>query len=161
MDITPIQAAQSIRDLLGLGRDEPVGRLRRLRRYQGRIVSYYINYFREEHLKRLSRAKLAKRPFIEVFQESTRIRLEKLEQRVESISAEMDLANVLNTEYGSPLFFIQNVYFANQDQPVVVTHMYYRGDSYAYTASIPFEGGPPHPERSFAVLKIPAAGLET
>jgi DNA-binding GntR family transcriptional regulator len=70
-----------------------VGRLRRLRRYHGQIVSYFINYFRAEHIRRLPRAKLTKRSFIEIFQESTRIRLKKLEQRVESVIAEMDLAS--------------------------------------------------------------------
>jgi GntR family transcriptional regulator len=161
LDIAPTQVPQRIRSLLGLGPDEPAGRLRRLRRHQRRIVSYYINYFRKEHLRRLPRAKLAKRSFIEVFQDATRIRLEKLEQRVESIIAEMDLAKVLHTDFGSPLFFVENLYFSNHDKPVVVTHMYYRGDCYVYRASIPFTRSLLPPQRSFAVLKTTPAGLET
>jgi GntR family transcriptional regulator len=160
VDIVPFQAPQSIRTLLGAGRDEPVGRLRRLRRYHGQIVSYFINYFRAEHIRRLPRAKLTKRSFIEIFQESTRIRLKKLEQRVESVIAEMDLAKVLGTDYGSPLFFIENIYYSNHDKPVVVTHMYYRGDCYMYRAAIPLDGNHLPPQRSFADLKTTATDLE-
>ncbi len=140
VDIDPFQAPQSIRTLLDSGQDEPVGRLRRLRRHHGHVVSYYINYFRAEHLQRLPLGKLTQRSFIEVFQGSTRIRLTRLEQRVESIIAEMDLAKVLDTDYGSPLFFIENIYYAHQDKPVVMTHMYYRGDCYVYKAAIPLDG---------------------
>jgi DNA-binding GntR family transcriptional regulator len=49
---------------------------------------------------------------------------------------------VLDTDYGSPLFFIENIYYANQDKPVVMTHMYYRGDCYVYKAAIPLGGNP-------------------
>jgi len=161
LDIAAIPTPQGIRTLLGAGRDEQVGRLRRLRRHQGHIVSYFINYFRMEHLQRLPRRKLTRRSFIEVFQESTRIRLKRAEQRVESIIAEMDLAGVLDTDYGSPLFFVENIYYSNQDQPVVVTHMYYRGDCYMYRASISLPKGPLPLQRSFAILKSTATCLES
>jgi DNA-binding GntR family transcriptional regulator len=161
VDLVPFQAPQSIRTLLDAARDEPVGRLRRLRRHHGQVVSYYINYFRAEHLHRLPRGKLTQRSFIEVFQESTRIRLKRLEQRVESIIAEMDLAKVLDTDYGSPLFFIENNYYAHREKPVLVTHMYYRGDCYVYKAAIPLDADPLPPQRSSAVMKKTATGPET
>jgi len=153
LDIAATLPSQVIRTLLGASRDERVGRLRRLRRHQGHIVSYFINHFRLEHLQCLPRRKLTQRSFIEAFQESTRIRLKRAEQRVESIIAEMDLANLLDTEYGSPLSFVENIYYSDQDQPVVVTHMYYRGDCYMYRASISLPEGPLPRQRSFAVLK--------
>jgi GntR family transcriptional regulator len=137
LDMVPFQPPRRIRSLLALDQDEPVGRLRRLRRYRGQIVSCFISYFQAEHLKRLSRGKLSKRPFIEVFQESTLIRLKHLDQWVESIIAEMDLAELLETAFGSPLFFVENVYYSNDDKPVAVTHMYCRGDRYVYNASFP------------------------
>ncbi len=136
LDLSPFLPPESIRTLLGIDRDEPVGRLRRLRRHQGQIVSYFINYFGREHLQRLSQGKLKRRSFIEVFQEATHTRFKCLEQRVEAVIAEMDLAEVLDTGYGSPLFFVENIYYSHHDQPLVVTHMYYRGDRYAYRASI-------------------------
>jgi GntR family transcriptional regulator len=140
LDLAPVQPPQAIRALLGAGREEPVGRLRRLRRCQGQIVSYFINYFGIEHLKRLPRAKLSRRSFIEVFQESTRIRFKRLEQRVEAVIAEMDLADLLDTGYGLPLFFVENIYYSHREAPLVVTHMYYRADRYVYKASIPLNG---------------------
>jgi GntR family transcriptional regulator len=161
LDIVPFQAPQSVRRLLNAAGDEPVGRLRRRRRYHGQVVSYFLNYFRAEHLRRLPRRKLARRSFIEVFQESTGIRLKRLEQRVESIIAEMDLAKMLDTDYGAPVFYVENIYYSHQNKPVVVTHMYYRGDCYMYKAAIPLAGNQTPPQRSFAVLKTTATGPET
>jgi GntR family transcriptional regulator len=161
LDIAPFHPPQSIRSLLSVGRDEAVGRLRRLRRCRGQIISYFINYFHAQHLKRLPRAQLGKRSFIEVFQEVAQIRLKQLDQRVESVIAEMDLAEMLETDFGSPLFFIENIYHSNQNKPVVVTHMYLRGDRYAYTASIRLRAHDHPAQRPFRVPKnAAAAGVE-
>lgn len=156
LDLAPFQPPERIRTILGIGREEPLGRLRRLRRHQGQIVSYFVNYFGLEHLKRLPRGKLTRRTFIEVFQESG-IRFKCLEQRVEAIIAEMDLAEVLDTGYGAPLFFVENIYYSHQDQPLVATHMYYRGDRYVYRASIPLNAKDQASRRTCAAKKADAA----
>ena len=119
--------------------------------------SYFINYFGREHLKRLPKSKLMRRSFIEVFQESTGARFKCLEQRVEAIIAEMDLADLLDTDYGSPLFFVENIYFSHQDEPLVVTHMYYRGDRYVYRAAIPLTAEKQTSHRACAAKKRSAA----
>ena len=139
LDIGLFRAPQSILSILRSSPSEPVCRVRRVRRHQGRIVSYFINYLDQSLAGRLPKGRLAKKSFIEVFQESTGIRLRRLEQRVEAAIAEMDLAKVLGTQYGSPLFFSENIYYSDQDVPVVITHMYYRGDCYTYRATILLE----------------------
>jgi len=137
LDVVTLMAPQRVRALLNVDATTPVGRIRRLRRSKGQIVSYFINYLHADHLKQLPQNKLSRESFIEVFQESTRIRLKRLDQRVESTIAEMDLAEILETDYGAPLFFVENIYYSNHEHPVVVTHMYYRGDRYVYRAAIP------------------------
>ncbi len=137
LDVVTLMAPQRVRALLGVDATTPVGRIRRLRRSKGQIVSYFINYLHADHLKQLPRNKLSSESFIEAFQESTRIRLKRLDQRVESTIAEMDLAEILETDYGAPLFFVENIYYSNHEHPVEVTHMYYRGDRYVYRAAIP------------------------
>jgi GntR family transcriptional regulator len=141
LDTAEFHPPESIRAHLCIGREESVGRVRRLRRYQGEIVSYFINYFRSEHLQQMPAWKFSGRPFVEVFQESLGIRFKHLDQRVEAVIADMDLAEVLETDYGFPLFFVENIYYSTQNKPVVVTHMYYRGDRYVYKASIPLNVG--------------------
>ncbi|MCU0561653.1 MAG: GntR family transcriptional regulator [Desulfobacterales bacterium] len=157
LDLAPFQPPERIRTILGIARDEPLGRLRRLRRHQGQIVSYFINYFGLEHLKRLPRGKLTRHSFIEVFQGSTQVRFKCLEQRVEAVIAEMDLAEVLDTGYGAPLFFVENIYYSHHDRPLVVTHMYYRGDRYVYRASIPLNAEEPALRRACVAKKADAA----
>jgi GntR family transcriptional regulator len=160
LDMAPFLPPEKIRGQLGVGPEEPVGRLRRLRRCEGRIVSYFINYFRLDPLKKLPGRKLSRKSFVEVFQESTGTRFTCLDQRVEAVIADMDLAEVLETEYGFPLFFVENIYYSDQSTPVVVSHMYYRGDRYVYKASIPLNLDHVDPRCTGEGIEAAAAGPE-
>ena len=40
-----------------------------------------------------------------------------------AFSADMDLADVLQVSFGFPLFFVQNVYYADKQTPMAVTHI--------------------------------------
>jgi GntR family transcriptional regulator len=110
--------------------------MRRLRRHQGRAVSYFINYF-PAVLGALAGDAVVERSFIEAFQHFTKTSLVRVDQRVEAAVADMGLAEILETDFGAPLFFVENEYFQEDGRAVLVTHMYYRGDAYVYTASIP------------------------
>jgi GntR family transcriptional regulator len=82
-----------------------------------------------------------RRSFIEVLQRRMGIRLSRMEQRVEATVADMDVSAILGVEFGAPLFFVENQYFAGEAPPVEVTHMYYRGDRYVYQTTIRLEEG--------------------
>lgn len=132
---------EQVARILGLQEGEPIWRMRRVRKHKGEPISYYINYASSELAGLVSAADFRKRSFLEVFQEKAGLRLKRLEQRVEATVADMDVSSILGVEFGSPLFFVENVYYTLQDRPVEVTHMYYRGDRYIYRASILMEQG--------------------
>ena len=55
-------------------------------------------------------------------------------QTVQASIADLDLARILNVDFGFPLFFVQNIYYTEKEHPVAITHMYYRSDRYVYMA---------------------------
>jgi DNA-binding GntR family transcriptional regulator len=59
-----------------------------------------------------------------------------IEQTVNAIIADIELANVLGVDFGLPLFFAENIYKDKDHNPLAVTHMYYRSDYYTYKANI-------------------------
>ncbi len=137
LEMSSCSPPPTIQALLGLRPGQQAGHIRRVRRHQGQIVSYYINYFDAQFLAGLSKKALLKQSFIEAFQAAAQIVLTKMEQQVEAITADIDLAAILDTDYGAPLFFIKNIYYAGEDNPTVVTYMYYRGDRYVYREAFP------------------------
>ena len=100
-------------------------------------MSYYINYGRPELFSdKITIEEVRKSLFVDLFQERCQISLSKMEQRVKATVADMDLSGLLAINFGDPLFFVENVYYSTDGNPVEVTHMYYRGDRYVYDATI-------------------------
>ncbi len=136
LEVGVVACPEQVARVLGLGEGEPIWRMKRVRKYKGEPISYYINYAPAELARLVSAGDFRKRSFLEVFQEKFGVRLGRIEQRVEATLADMDVSSILGVEFGSALFFVENVYYTLQDRPVEVTHMYYRGDRYVYRASI-------------------------
>lgn len=140
LEVDVVECPEQIAKVLQIEGGAKVWRMRRVRKYRGEPISYYINYGPKELVNLVSASDFRKRSFLEVFQERTGIRLARIEQRVEATVADMDVSSILGVEFGSPLFFVENVYYSIEERPVEVTHMFYRGDRYVYRASIPMEG---------------------
>lgn len=137
LDVGIIPCPDPIREPLSLDDDSLVWRMRRIRKFKGEPISYYINYGHPELFKQLTKKKpFRKHSFFEVFQKCCDVKISKIEQFIEAIVADMDIASILQTQFGTPLFLVKNMYFAESPSPVEVTHAYYRGDRYIYNALI-------------------------
>ncbi len=123
--------------ILSLEPDESIWRMKRVRKLRGVPMSYFINYGRSEVFSdKITKEEVERRSFVDLFQERCQIRLSKMVQRVEATVADIDLSEVLAINFGDPLFFVENIYYSTDGQPVEVTHMYCRGDKYVYDVTI-------------------------
>lgn len=137
LEITITSCPKRVSQVLTLGPDESIWRMKRVRKLRGVPMSYYINYGRPEVFNdKIKKEEVERRSFVDLFQERCQIRLSKMVQRVEATVADIDLSGVLAINFGDPLFFVENIYYSTDGQPVEVTHMYYRGDKYVYDATI-------------------------
>jgi len=122
---------------LGVVGDEPLWRMRRLRRIEGAPISCHVNYGGPEVLGRIDAAVMDEHgSFVNAMRRHCQIDLRRMDQRVEAITADRDLADLLEVDFGEPLFRVENVYTDSRDNPVAVTHLFLRGDRYVYQASI-------------------------
>ena len=133
IDRRVIDCPKPIRKLLDLGRNEKVERIKRIRERKGKPISYFINYASADLLGQLPSREIEKHTFIKVFQKICDMESVAVEQRVQAVTADIDLAAILKVKFGFPLFFIQNVIYAAKRKPTAVTHMYFRSDRYVYT----------------------------
>ena len=140
LELVETEPHEKIRSIMGLSQDEKVARLKRIRRYNGKIVSYFENYFPAEYLPSIDTSVLTGTSFIETFQTSTKMSLSHMDQWVKAGIADFSMAGRLEVPFGSPLFCVENIYHAKEGGPVIVSLMFYRGDSYVYKATIPLDG---------------------
>jgi GntR family transcriptional regulator len=141
LEITITACPKRVSQILTLGPDENIWRMKRVRRLRGVPMSYIINYGRPQVFSnKIIIEEVRKSSFVDLFQERCHISLSKMEQRVKAMVADMDLSGVLTINFGDPLFFVENVYYSTDGNPIEVTHMYYRGDKYVYDATIQLNG---------------------
>ena len=137
LEIAITSCPKRVSQILTLGLDENIWRMKRVRRLRGVPMSYIINYGRPEVFSdKITIEEVRRSSFVDLFQERCQISLSKMEQRVKATVADMDLSGILAINFGDPLFFVENVYYSTDGNPVEVTHMYYRGDKYVYDATI-------------------------
>ena len=141
LEIAITSCPKRVSQILTLGLDENIWRMKRVRRLRGVPMSYIINYGRPEVFSdKITIEEVRRSSFVDLFQERCQISLSKMEQRVKATVADMDLSGILAINFGDPLFFVENVYYSTDGNPVEVTHMYCRGDKYIYDATIQLNG---------------------
>ncbi|MCH8887748.1 MAG: GntR family transcriptional regulator [SAR324 cluster bacterium] len=140
LDIAVAPGPADIAAALALPLQAPLWRMRRLRRIAGRPISHHVNYGAPARFAQVTAATMApSRSFVEVMRAELGIVLARMDQRVEAMVAERDLAEILETGFGAPLFMVENRYLDPAGAVVAVTLLYLRGDRYVYQSSIPLE----------------------
>lgn len=130
-------APPMVSKLLALPGDMPLWCMRRLRRIEGAPISYHVNYGDPETFAAVSVATMDNQGnFVDAMRHHCGLQLGRMDQRVEAITADRDLAGLLETDFGEPLFFVENLYSDSAGRPLAVTHLYLRGDRYIYQASL-------------------------
>lgn len=121
--------------LLGAAPDGEAWCLRRLRSTALGPISYHVNFTSPETGDLIDESDLTG-PFSFVELLKRHAPLARADQRVEASLADIDLAALLGTEFGAPIFFVENIYRTATGEVSAVTHLYLRGDRYCYSASI-------------------------
>jgi DNA-binding GntR family transcriptional regulator len=122
---------------LGLQTGAPLWTLRRLRWVNNDIISYHVNFSRPEILAGLDDGNMTgDRNFVDMLREDTDLQLKRMDQTVEAAATDRDLAQLLGVNFGTPLFFVENIYIDKANNVAAVTHLYLRGDRYTQQTSI-------------------------
>jgi GntR family transcriptional regulator len=135
LDISLTTCSLRVRNILGFKPNEQVLRIRRIRKSNKEIISYYVNYTLPHLMPKIAKNELEKDSFIKKFQEISKIKILKVEQQTEAIIADIDLSSILGTQFGDPILFIENIYYSSNDTPVELTHMFFRSDRFVLKTS--------------------------
>ncbi len=135
LEIKIVPCPNYVRQMLSMGPDEKVLRMKKVRKHNGEPLSFYIHYTDPALYKKITKKKAEQKTFVDLFQEVTGTKLTTLKQRIESVVADIDLSDVLQVRFGVPLFFTENLYSTKGGKPAILTQNYYRGDKCFYKTS--------------------------
>ena len=110
--------------------------MKKIRRYAGVPIGYYLHYGEARLCNGITRKKVETNLFLELFEQASKLKLIRMEESIRAAITDIDLSKVLKTEFGSPLFFIENVFFDSKNRPATLTHIYHRGDMCSYKANV-------------------------
>lgn len=126
--------------LLGVEAGHSLWTMRRIRRIHGSIISHHVNFGLPETLGTITEKSMSgTRNFVDVIREDCNRQIVRMDQTVEASVADRDLSELLKVEFGTPVFFVENRYVDGSDNVVAVSHLFLRGDHYAYQTSIPLD----------------------
>jgi GntR family transcriptional regulator len=137
LSITTERGPDRIRRMLEVSGDDRIWCMRRLRTRSGEPISYHISYGRLEFAEIVRRKDFhGSGSFIEFLQDRYPKKIIRIEQHVEASVANMDLAELLQIDYGAPIFFMEHLYIAEDERVVAISNLYMRADRYRYSTSI-------------------------
>lgn len=132
LEITECPCPGHVQMALCVEPEVKIWQMRRLRRHKDTVMSYYIHYSDPRWCKKITKKEAGKERFVDLFRRASGIDIVRLEQRVEAAVANLDLSAILEVSFGTPLLFVENVYYSSLERPVAVTQIYYRGDRHFY-----------------------------
>jgi GntR family transcriptional regulator len=136
LDFATMRCPAHVRAILCLDEKQKVLCIKKIRRHSGVPIGYYLHFADARLCKGISRKKTETYKFQELFEQSSGLKLTRMEENIKASITDIDLSKVLKTGFGSPVFFIENVFFDSQNRPATLTHIYYRGDMCSYKANV-------------------------
>lgn len=118
--------------ILSMDPENEAWRMKRVRKHKNTPISFYIHYSTVDRCKKITKELAAKMSFIDLLKNVCGIQLSRFEQWVEAVTANLDLSGILNVNFGAPLLFAENIYYSEEQRPVAITQVYYRGDKISY-----------------------------
>lgn len=135
LDISISNCPNRIRKILSIPPEAKVWRMKRVRKLEGEPISYYINYAPQDLFDDVDKDAFYERTLFELLQEKCDFCIDKIDQRVEATSADLDVGAVLEMDFGDPIFYCENTYYVG-DRALELSRIFYRGDRYVYHAVI-------------------------
>ena len=136
IEVATIVCPKRAQKILSLNPDKEVWRMKRIRKYKGTPVAFYTYYADPNLCEAISDNDIKDAPFSDGFQRITGIKIDIIRQSIKSVVADLDISTVLKIPFGSPLLFRENIYYSPSGEVLFFSQSYYRGDMFAFKASV-------------------------
>lgn len=127
-----MRAGASMAARLQLAEGAEVMEIRRQRFLDRNPISLDVTYVPVDIGKRLVKEDLVRRDVFEILDNDYGHALERAELKIDAMSADASLAQILAIEEGAAVMRIERLTFTTRERPIDFEYLYYRGDSFQY-----------------------------
>jgi GntR family transcriptional regulator len=129
-----IPCPQKVHETLNLELGSPIWHMKKIRKNDEIPLSLYFHYGSIALCAGLS-GEIAEMGFY-ALHSAEGAGLSYMEERIEAMIADLDIANLLRLRFGAPIMHVEHLFFDDTDKPIAMTASYYRGDRSAYKAKV-------------------------
>ena len=132
LDLELVPAHGEVALALGLGENERVLMVRRLRFLEDEPVALHASYMARSYFEGLRAADLLTKPISEAMANVNGVRVVSSRDFLEAAAATHDEAQLLRITSGEPIQIVRGVSFAADGRPVLATRAAYRADRFRF-----------------------------
>ena len=131
-----VDASASLQKFFGLGDEEKLSRVERLRMVEETPLCYVMNYLPTKLAKDIPQEDIRTRSMLHILKSRLNIPLGKIQQTFEARIAESDVADHLSIGVLAPVLYVETFVRSKSGEPVEFSQIYYRGDQHRYRVEL-------------------------
>jgi GntR family transcriptional regulator len=131
-----IHFTKDMQKFFNVSSDYKIGKIQRIRLLKDIPIYFVENFLSPEMSKNITKEELQKKPLLKIIRKKFGISPGRGEMYIQSISAESDIAKLLQIETYDPLMHIQVYYWKNSGEPLEAANSFMRADYFKYKIEI-------------------------
>jgi GntR family transcriptional regulator len=131
-----VRPGNAMRDLFGLGEDQSILKIEKVRLAQKEPFSLVTNYLPPDIGRRIMDLDLTKRPLLTILEDDLGIETREASQTIAAVSASVNTAELLNIRVGDPLLQVERTVYGRAKKPVEHVSVLYRADRYSFSVRL-------------------------
>lgn len=136
LGMSSVSASGEMAGFFGVKEGEKVPQFKRLKTIKGYPLYYVVNHIVPDIGNEIRREDLLRMPPLELFEKKFRRSVEYIEQRIEAIKADQEVAKVLGLNIFEPILHIHLAVFEKGRRPLEIADLFCRGDRYRFVAEL-------------------------
>jgi GntR family transcriptional regulator len=140
LKVAETRSAKNIRAFFGLGNNDEITCVQRIRLLKGIPIYFIENNMLLEIGKHLTVKELSHRPLLRILRERIGLVIGQAEMYIEAIPSEPDIAELLQIQTFDPLIFLQVYYRFSDGNPFEIVNCLMKADYFKYKINLDAEG---------------------
>ena len=136
LDIVKTKPLKKITEVLNLGKDDKIVKIRRIRKNNNIPVSYVINYLPLEIGESIKEEDLVKYPMLYILRNFLGIPLQGGNQYIEAIAADHDISAALSVKAFSPILYMETIIYATKQRIIEFVQTFIRPEYYRLSVKL-------------------------
>ena len=134
--VKEVRYARAVKEFFKIGSNDKICLIQRTRYYKGKPMYHLENYVPEHIANHLTVKELKKKHLLRILKEKIDLVIDHGVMYLEAVPADIDLSEILKTNFFEPLILRQLCYWLPGEKPFEIVNSYMRQDCFKYKVNI-------------------------